>query len=264
MFGNYRIADAIAYLFTDIDNQCRSELRAGVIVSEPVYVATFAARIRDLLRASSWGCYAQVIEPTLERKLGVDGIILFRHGNQIKVGLFEAKWPRITQANYGWDQLVDGVSHFSSQILRQRTFSKSAAIWEMFLNEGPDGEASPPFKYHGNSCSLHNNAFDHVRSAGLIHSRWTTRDLQAHLMTSCVSIYSVIYDLLSCSAGALLEIDKDGRRVRLPSSSGDEELLNIPIPENLETADNDQRFTGFMLENGLRSYLFVDLESRKI
>ena len=72
MFGNFEVADIIAYDFMSIDVRCRRELQAGTIVSERDYVSTFATRVRDRLW-KHFECHSQTLSFPQENENGVDG-----------------------------------------------------------------------------------------------------------------------------------------------------------------------------------------------
>ena len=152
MFGDYNIADLVAYHFMEIDVQCRRDLQNGTIVSERDYVSTFATRVRDRL-TPHFHCHSQTLRPRIETENGVDGIIVFRLNDKIKIGLFEAKRPQFTYPNLRWDVLSSrGISHFTEQIENQRKWRNAFAIWEVFINETPDRNLSPILQPFGSSC----------------------------------------------------------------------------------------------------------------
>ncbi|HWY99062.1 MAG TPA: hypothetical protein VNY36_08260, partial [Bacteroidia bacterium] len=211
MFGDFNFADQVAIYCASIDVHCRNELRNGTITSERDYVSVLSARIRDGLRISGHICHAQTLRQGIEVENGVDGIVLFQFNDEVKVGWYEAKWPRVRQNNYGWDSLhvVRGQSHFSEQIIKQHKWEGIVALWEMFFNEAERGFESPPYEYFGSSCVWHNNTFEFMRVHGKIFESWTTSDLKLLLDGNCIGFYSIIYDILSCRKGKKMLIEKD-------------------------------------------------------
>jgi len=65
-------------------------------------------------------------------------MFVFKKGDNIKICLFETKWPRVkNDPSYNWDYIEkkSKISHFSSQVERQSNWTKDVAIWEMFFYE---------------------------------------------------------------------------------------------------------------------------------
>jgi len=266
MFGNFRIADIVAYHCARVDTECREELRNGTLVSERDYVTALTTRMRiELARHLPLSCHAQTIYPQNEQRYGVDGIIVFRSADKIKAGLFEAKRPQVTQNNHRWDDLSSrNISHFSEQIEKQRIWNGRLALWEMFFNEAQNGFESPPYDFFGSSCVWHDNAFRFMHRESLIFNRWTTNKLKGLLQTDGVNFYTIVYDMISCRAGTINNLDRKSNSCRVFSQANDNISLNIPIP--VETGvERDERIESFLIENKLESYMYVDLtEGKKI
>lgn len=262
MFGNFYTADLIAIYCSEIDHLCRVELQQGALVSERDYVSALTTRIRDRLNHRGIPCHAQTAVPADEQNFGVDGIIIFRIGDEIKVGMFEAKRPQVTVNNYGWDYLtMRNTSHFSEQINKQRPWLGAFALWEMFFNEGAFGFASPPFDYFGSSCVWHDNAYNFMNAQGLIFNPWTTPHLNNLLAICCNSFYSIIFDIISCKAGKVFKVDTKNQRARISSPLNDNIVMNIPIPTEI-TNERDERVDSFMKENNLSSYTYIKLDNQ--
>lgn len=267
MFGNFEIADLIAYHCSYIDVLCRQELNRGILVSERDYVTSLSTRIRDRMQKSlNISCHAQTVSSQIETKYGVDAIIVFKFKEKIKVGLYEAKRPQIydplkpgTINNYKWDILTSrGTSHFSEQIEKQNKWFGILAVWAMFFNNGPIGFASPPFDYFGSSCVWHENTFKFMNTQGLIFDYWKNSDLKMLMSSSCVNFYSIIYDIISCKVGKQFEIDKDRQSAIIRSPFSDNIFMEIPLPiGNYE----DERIESFLLENNLDNFTFLNLDN---
>ena len=260
MFEDFRTADIIAYHCSRIDLRCRQELQRNILVSERDYVTSLTTRIRDeiseLLGLKS---HAQTVRPRVENENGVDGIIVFQSGNEIKAGLFEAKRPQVNINNYRWDYLsARYISHFSEQIEKQRIWKGQLALWEMFLNEGLSGFESPPFDYFGSSCVWHDNAYNFMHRENLIFQRWTTDKLKLLLTGYCVNFYSVIYDIISCKEGTKHKVNIKTQTCRIVNPKNDNITMNIPIPTEFGI-DRDERIDEFLTKNGLDNYMFIDL-----
>lgn len=266
MFGNFRIADIVAYHCARVDIECREELRNGTIVSERDYVSALTTRMRiELARHLPLNCHSQTIASQNENRYGVDGIIVFRSADEIKAGLFEAKRPQVTQNNHGWDYLSSrSISHFSEQIEKQRIWNGRLALWEMFFNEAQNRFQSPPYDFFGSSCVWHDNAFRFIHSENLIFRPWTTDKLKELLQIDGINFYTIIYDMISCRAGTINKLDKNSNTCRIFSQVNDNTSLNIPIPVELGV-ERDESIERFLVENKLESYMYVDLtESKKI
>ena len=262
MFGNFEFADRVAIQFAMIDKRCREDLRKKRIPNERDYVSRLTTRLSDFYYDNNLlSVEAQTSLGSIEQKLGVDGIIIFRIGNQIKIGIFEAKWPRTLKKNYPWDKCTeDGFSHFSSQIIRQRKWHTDLAIWEMFFNEANNGFESPPFDAFGSSCVWNNNAYDFAHSEKLIFKKWETQNLKKLLKSSRQNFYTIIYDIISCSAGRIYNVKANDSTLSLTSRTDDSSTLNVPIPtENMKNEQITDRVQSFLLDNNLNNYLFVNL-----
>jgi hypothetical protein len=260
MFGNFKLADLIAIHCSNIDVNCRIELEREILVSERDYVTALTTRIRDEIgRHFNLRSHAQTLRPRVENENGVDGIIVFKSGNEIKAGIFEAKRPQVLKANHRWDYLSSRkLSHFSEQIEKQRKWRGQLALWEMFFNEGPKGHESPPFEFFGSSCVWHDNAYDFMNKQGLIFNCWNTAKLKQLLNSDCVNFYSIIFDMISCKAGKRHKIDIKDQSCRVISQLNDNISMTIPLPIE-EEIKSDNRIENFLAENNLESYLFFDL-----
>jgi hypothetical protein len=256
MFGNFKIADLVAYHFMKIDYRCREDLQRGRIVSERDYVSTFATRVRDSL-TPHFQCHSQTVRPQTETENGVDGIIVFKLDNLIKIGLFEAKRPQFTHSNLRWDVLSSrNVSHFTEQIENQRKWKNIFAIWEVFINETPDGNLSPILEPYGSSCVWNDKAFSFANRERLYPNKWTTPKLKDLLSESGISLYSIIYDIISCKQGKLFEINPSDDTVIVINPNDNENRMEIPLPEGIET---EQRISVFLEKNNLESYTYINL-----
>jgi hypothetical protein len=262
MFGNFGIADIVAYYCSKIDLHCRQELQRGILVSERDYVSALSTRIRDeLSRHLRIPCHSQTVRPRVENENGVDGIIIFKWNDEVKAGLLEAKRPQITINNHPWDYLTSrNTSHFSEQINNQHKWLGAFALWEMFFNEGQSGFASPPFDYFGSSCVWHKNAYDFMNSQELIFNVWNSDKLKILLNDSGTNLYSIVYDIISCKAGKRFKIDSKNQTARFISPINDNIVMDIPLPFEVG-AERDERLDSYMREYGLSSYTFINLDN---
>lgn len=121
------------------DRLVRADLMHGIVVSENDYTSNFTSALRREINSRAIpgvSAHSQVLTPRIERKTGTDGCIIFRNKSHFKVGLFEAKWPRLSTHTNCWDsmQKSTGKSHFDSQLARQHPLN-NFAVWEMFYSE---------------------------------------------------------------------------------------------------------------------------------
>jgi hypothetical protein len=262
MFGNFAIADIVAYHCSRIDLHCRKELQRGILISERDYVTALSTRIRDeLTRYLDIQCHSQTVRSRVENENGVDGIIIFKCGDEVKAGLFEAKRPQVTINNHPWDYLTNrNTSHFSEQINNQHKWLGAFALWEMFFNEGQSGFTSPPFDYFGSSCVWHNNAYDFMNSQGLVFNPWTSDKLKILLQNSCTNFYSIVYEIVSCKVGKRFKIDTKNQTARFTSPTNSNVFMDIPLPFEVGS-ERDERIEAYMRENRLDSYTFINLDN---
>lgn len=286
MFGNAAIANSIAKVFYDEDAICREDLAYGKIIDERDYVSNLTLGIRRNTATKGFISYSQALEGSYEKKIGCDAVFVFKstgpEGVQYKVGLFEAKWPRVAiKSNYKWDypqKSQDKVSHFSSQITRQASFSDQAVIWEMFFLEIPRGRPHHYFDTEGSSCIRHKPAFEHSNKN---NSRvWNNADLDTVMYDHCENIQHIIQDMIMCHSGPPLGGDNNGlvnveaqtgfigfeyltldRLLDRLDSKEPSKSLQIPVP--LDNPNEDtfrERVDRFFKEYGLMNYFFLDLE----
>lgn len=257
MFRNYELSIWIAYWFGFCDMQCRDELINGVLVSERDYVSLLCGRIRVSAANLKLACHTQTLKGTLEQRLGADGIVIFRSGQDYKVGIFEAKWPKIAKPNHKWDKLdSSSISHFTSQLQRQHYWCENIAIWELFINETNFGIPSP-LDYYGSSCIWHSHAYDFSHTRQLVYKTWTTDMLKQALALYGMGLFSVIYDIVSCRAGKIIKKVDGDANLRVSSAYNDNLILDIPLPNTFN--EDDALIASFMESNGLTGYIFIDL-----
>ena len=260
MFGNFALADQIAIICSLIDFKCRKELSNGTIIDERDYVSNLTSRIREEFKNQPFiRCHAQTLPSNKEKKFGVDGIMIFKIGNEFKAGIFEAKRPQVKVKDCKWDKLsTRKISHLSEQIVKQRVWKDELAVWEMFFNEADHGFESPPYDYFGSSCVWHENAYSFMYSEDLIFNRWTTEKLKKLLKYNGVNFYSIIYDIISCRAGKVYKVGRRENYLTVVNDNNPDTFLEIPVPTDINS-ENDERIPEFLAETGIESYLFIDL-----
>ena len=256
MFGNFHLADRVASIFSE----CRREFIAGIIIDERDYVSNLTSKIRQAIKNQLvTKCFAQTLPSNNERKFGVDGIMIFKSCDKFKVGIFEAKRPKVKVKDSKWDKLsTRKISHLSEQIVKQRIWKDELAVWEMFFNEAEDGFESPPYDYFGSSCVWHEFAYFFMHNEDLIFHRWTTEKLKKLLKYNGINLYFIIYDIISCRAGKILKVGSRENYLTLVTDTNPQTFLEIPILPDA-SSDKDKRISEFLLETGIQSYLFIDL-----
>jgi hypothetical protein len=196
------ISDCVAWA----DRLTRADLQAGIIVTENDYTSNFTSALRrEIAGRNVPGLTAriQVLNPTAERGNGADGCIILSNCQEFKVGLFEAKWPRLSTKVNSWDstQKSTGKSHFDDQISRQQfAASQGVAIWEMFYLEHAFGEQPESFPEQGSACVWHEQAMNASRARNQV-SPWTDQELEKLVRTSGIDTASVVRQICECSKG---------------------------------------------------------------
>lgn len=207
------------------DKEARSDLSLGFIKDENDYTSNFTGALRRIINSNSQtGLSASsfLLQHREERETGADAAIILSRGNESKVAVFEAKWPRFATAGYQWDyeQTASGLSHFSDQLERQTHWRGLFAVFEMFYCEHAFG-AQPPFlDDDGSSCVWHDdtNAFRKHRSNP--ESVWSQAELQKLLAAKKVSIAEVMQEFGVCNQGRpipMVGAAEIGREFRLPN-----------------------------------------------
>ena len=191
------------------DRLVRADLIQGFVVNENDYTSNFTSALRREINSRSipgLAAHSQVLTPTVERRTGTDGCIIFRNRTNFKIGLFEAKWPRLSTHTNCWDSLQKStaMSHFDSQLKRQHSFPEPA-IWEMFYSEEPYG-SNPLFPHYGSSCVWHADAFA-TSSTRTQTTPWTDAELTALLAASMRPIGDIVRSICECLEGQPYPVD---------------------------------------------------------
>jgi hypothetical protein len=271
----YSVQDAyeLALLFQHHDANCRHDLSKGLITSERDYVSNLATHLRypagtihNSQLSPAFGLppaafdgpiTSYTMPPGHEKVLGCDGIIILSRpvpGTDevlYKIGLFEAKWPRVFGGHQHiyhtksgnqdrWDSkfnpderpkksrtppLPELQSHFSNQLIRQHAWASTGiVIWEQFFSEQAIG--SKPkynFKKHGSTCILHDEAYEFMRRKARLNPFDSTETngtwLRKHLVDllshgSTLSLASIIFGMAVCDYGK--PIVGNARQLQIP------------------------------------------------
>jgi hypothetical protein len=208
------------------DREVRIDLAIGAIKDENDYTSNFTSALRRNINSySQSGLFATsfLLQHGVEREMGADAAIILTRGNESKVAVFEAKWPRFATAGYQWDyeQTASGLSHFSDQLERQKRWSGHIAVFEMFYSEHPLGTQPSFLDADGSSCVWHEdtNLFRAHRLEP--DDVWTQSDLQKLLSSKRVSIAEVMTEFGLCNQGKpfpMSEPREIGHEFRLPSN----------------------------------------------
>jgi hypothetical protein len=275
-----RKAAAIADLFYAIDIGVRDQLAKDFVTSERDYVSALATNFRypfglfnqytfmNMKLGATWT--ARSNDASSEQTFGCDSMIVFQVKDQVKVCLFEAKWPRVVKKpKYAWDALQkkSKVSHFTDQINRQSEWSDSAAIWEMFFLEKKPGDLVHPFDKNGSTCVRHQFAKDYIDGPTAPATIWDNEDLEKLIVSSHSDAYTgldqsnlkeIISDVLTCKFGPPILVKPfDGYFLLRPNKG---ESVAIPVP-NLELNNgNEINLSEFMGSHGLSFFQYMTIE----
>jgi hypothetical protein len=191
------------------DRLVRSDLINGFVVTENDYTSNFTSAFRREINSrniAGLSAHIQLLPPKKERDTGTDACIIFQNSTHFKIGLFEAKWPRLTTHSNCWDSLQKSTltSHFDNQIDRQSKLT-DCAVWEMFYSEAPFGNNNH-FPDYGSSCVWHSEVL--ANSLSRDNKRpWTDNELTTILAHSKNSIGRVVEEICICNQGKQKSID---------------------------------------------------------
>jgi hypothetical protein len=132
-----------------------------------------------------------------------------------------AFWPRFGVAGYQWDynQTASGLSHFSDQLERQKRWSGTFAVFEMFYCEFPFGKQPPFLDDHGSSCIWHEDAEAFRARRADPDDVWSQSELQTMLQQKHANIVHVMIQFGECKKGRairMVEPEAIGREFQLP------------------------------------------------
>lgn len=272
-------AQVIADLLYSIDASVRNDLYNNLVSDERDYVSRLVTHfsypfgifnkyiVNNISFKSKW--FVKVNNQNDEKKFGCDSMITFIVGNKLKVGLFEAKWPRVLKnPNYHWDytQKASKTSHFSNQIERQSRWTNCAAIWEMFFFEGKVGAENGPFDKNGSTCVKHIVANSFIKSHLDLDKIWNNEDLSNLIKiaqkesSNAANLKQIIFDILTCKFGDPISIDINDKYFELISNDEDTKV-SCPIISINDDNESDEIINGFMRENGLSFFQQLEIES---
>ena len=188
------------------DKEARSDLINGYIASENDYTSNFTGALRRIVNVNAktgLKAISYVLPPPDERILGCDATIIVTSNGYAKIITFEAKYPRIKQPYYTWDyaQTSSGISHFSDQLERQKRFSGSHVIFEMFYCEMDFGAQPKYMQDEVSSCVWHQDAVNFDQARPKPGSVWSSQDLEDMLAVGNETISSILRKACLCKEG---------------------------------------------------------------
>jgi hypothetical protein len=206
------------------DREARAELVSNEIRGENDYTSNFTKNLRRNIRAySQTGLTASSfkLDGASEQAIGVDAAIVLSTGQRSKIAVFEAKLPRFSTGK-PWDWThKNGISHFSSQIERQKPFSQILAIFEMFYCEDPLQKQQSYFPDYGSGCVWHATAEKYRDSRTRPAAQWDFPDLEGMLKLESLPISVIMETFALCKQGTPIngtEVEILAREYSLPET----------------------------------------------
>jgi len=204
--------------------------------------------------------HSQTLNGSLEQKYGADGIIIFRRGNQYKIGVFEAKIVKKR-----WDSTIGrkpNTSRFQSQLLKQGTLNPNIAVWEMFFNIHNN---KTQFDNLGSTCVKRDVALAYKKKNKL----WSYSDLENLALDSYksnantpINIEQIIREMLTCNFGSIFDYQEDGvnfyaenGKVKIPLINQYDDRENMALEMNMD-------IERFLKNSKLYSYTHIDLDTQ--
>ncbi|CAH0265482.1 MULTISPECIES: hypothetical protein [unclassified Pedobacter] len=198
-----RKINRIKAIFESADERTRQDFELGMAANERDYLSRFLTLANYPTQTKGKKCeglfMAQCATDTIERKHGVDAVMVFKHNDEFKIAFFECKIEK-------WD--FDN-GRFVKQLKKQRKLEmkyKGIVCFEMFFHKG----SSLPFSDKLSSiCTLKQlDAFVRDTSRETL-IKWLHADLVAlfeWLRLKHSGIYSIgnlIEAILSCHLGII-------------------------------------------------------------
>jgi hypothetical protein len=226
------------------DKEARSDLAGSYIASENDYTSNLTGALRRIINSNSQtglSATSFVLPAPDERLSGCDATIIITSNGYFKIATFEAKYPRISQANYSWDyaQTSTGLSHFSDQLDRQKRFARTHAIFEMFYCEIPFSQQPSYMQNEVSSCVWHEDAVAFDAKRPKPKDVWTSSDLTNLLRAGNHPIGIIIREICNCKRGAPSSIWGDVKAIARDSSVFGN-VLHIAADGTDRTQDKDE------------------------
>jgi hypothetical protein len=264
MLTNQNNIDFLSKLIYEIDKICRVDFSLNNIVSERDYVSNFLNFIRYPFGpfGNSKIAYSQTLNGSLEQKYGADGIIIFKKGNEYKIGVFEAKIVK-----QRWDSTIGrrpNTSRFQRQLLKQIKLNSNIAVWEMFFNIHNN---KFQFDNFGSTCVKRDIALAYQKKNKL----WSYFDLENLALDSYksnqnipINIEQIIREMLTCKFGSIFDYREDG--VSFYAENG---KVKIPLIKQYDGRENmalkmKVEIKNFLKNSKLHSYTHIDLDNQTV
>lgn len=204
-FTEAQINEIVAFAFT-ADKEARSDLARDYIANENDYTSNFTGALRRIVNSNSatgLSATSFVLKGGDEQRAGCDAAIVLRSGDEAKVSLFEAKWPRIMTGHYRWDseQTSKGLSHFTDQLDRQSQLHKSFAVFEMFYCEAEFGKQPQFMQPNGSTCVWHEEAMAFNSGRTDREAVWGDSDIKGLLTGHKKGIGEIFDAICRCHKG---------------------------------------------------------------
>ncbi|MEI7050784.1 hypothetical protein WCL09_10365 [Pseudomonas koreensis] len=192
------------------DKEIRSELSDGIIETENDYTSNLTGALRREINSrniENLRATVKILSPTLERENGADACIIFENTTHFKVGIFEAKWPRLKTHKDYWDSIQKRTrqSHFHDQLTRQSMQAHVLAVWEMFYCEYSYGKQPDFMEDDLSTCVWHSDALTASNSRSSNTTPWTDIELQKLLSAHKTNLPDIVRQICECTQGQLLQ-----------------------------------------------------------
>jgi len=94
-----------------------------------------------------------------------------------------------------------------------------------------------------------------MKTGDLIFNRWKTDDAKKLLMNDGLSLYAIIFDILSCKFGAAFPVNTEDYSILVVNERQSVEM-SIPIPRQLSLRQYT-RIATFMRQFGISNYMYM-------
>nr|GFA46529.1 hypothetical protein [Tanacetum cinerariifolium] len=195
-------------------------------------LATDGRQLNDVQLRPSPRFISVTSAPNVEQTYGCDSIIIFsfdlgERGVLHRVGMYEAKWPRLHQRTSaimnGWDDIgwrpvsrkrkpppaKVFKSRFTNELLLQGPVALAGiVVWEQFFCQLDVSMRNLDFRKYGSTCVMHEDAVDYLFThpwllpgpstdfPGPSSREWNGQDLSAMLQGNSISFGYLIYLML--------------------------------------------------------------------
>lgn len=244
-------ASKISNLIYDIDSICRNDFYMDNIINERDYVSNFSCHIRypnGILKRKAINTpliFCSTSNSFIEQKYGIDSIIIFKKGNECKVGGFESKVLKKDFDSIKNPKNKHSISRFTNQLERQKLICNSILVWEMFFNKEKVGLSNFNLDKYGSTCIIHSDCINYYNKfINNPNVKWKLNDIYGQ-SSSYTNIKDIIFQMLICELGKKHYISDNF--IKLEGMKDD-----LPISGNEEILD-------FLKKTGINNYLLYNL-----